>query len=319
LLMLGANAGLFDALDRWFLSDNVVLQMPRALAKLGEWPAADLPLDPRWSGEACGRAPHMLAFMGSRAGVPSRVRAAVAAGAARHGLGWRCSVALRLLRTRESFMSSFVRARGELHCPRYVTATLWRLGQAVAAGPSSGTVAFVDVGASLGDCMLVAATLLPEGTLRGITFEADSLAVDAQKASMAINGLTSGKANASNVIVKHAALLNETGQFFTPELLNGKTEQLPSTTLDSELAYKHEHIDLLNVYVGGAFRMAVLKGTRLLLEAQRVSCILIQLTAEVRRVQLARYMASVGYRACDRSLGAWVPHVGGWCQLCLSR
>merc|ERR1711982_70751 len=89
---------------------------------------------------------------------------------------WRCGVAMRVIRARHSYMSDLVRRRGELHCHRRVIRFLWNLSQVmITKGIFSPRAVFVEVGSSLGDCMLAAAALLPEGSLHGVAFEAEPL------------------------------------------------------------------------------------------------------------------------------------------------
>jgi len=109
ILLLDCRSGLLEELDRQFLSDTVLMQLPRAFHRSLQ---PRVQASQRWKSSNCGRSPHGMNLMGT----PKLAHAFVAAASARNGLTWRCGVAMRVLRTRESFMSDLVRRRGFAAC-----------------------------------------------------------------------------------------------------------------------------------------------------------------------------------------------------------
>lgn len=110
----------------------------------------------------------------------------------------------------DHLISAKVRSFGQLDCGRDVLHTLWQQGLAVAA---SGTLArkfrYVDVGASLGDCSLAAAALLPWGALSAVAFDADSRVIGLLREAAQMNGLSGGRANDSSLVARLALLGDE--------------------------------------------------------------------------------------------------------------
>ena len=169
---------------------------------------------------------------------------------------------------------------------------------------------FVDVGAALGDCMVVAAFLLPAGRLRGIAFEAHPGLAARARDTFLINGMASALPNTTQVMIKRIALgagsfhLNgsETDAGFNP--IYGITERrmvVKGSNLDAELErLKHvKSVDLLHVFtnVGEA---AVLRGAWKLLQAQRVGCVLLVATQDRReRRPLYRILRMSGYHVAS--------------------
>jgi len=302
MLLLDDKWRLLDALDRHFLPGIVMLTLPKAVvdAKSLAGPDDGTPAMLRAQSRRCGL-PHCRGLFGVssvRRGNWALNSQSAPLPDGRLAEHWRCSVAMRILR-RRTFYSDNIRAQCALHCNRVVINALWRLGQrAAAAGPTAPRVRFVDVGASIGDCALAAAALVPEGHLQGLALEADPEAVALLRESLLLNGLGSSRVNASTFAVRHAVVggpsdaprprfsrlgvwLDERdaraaaacGSGTPPPQEAGRPSprlQLPFTTLDRELR-GWGHVDLLHVQVYGK-ELAVLRGAAQLLRGGRVRC-----------------------------------------------
>eukprot|EP00929_Paragymnodinium_shiwhaense_P119290 TRINITY_DN91180_c0_g1_i1.p1 TRINITY_DN91180_c0_g1~~TRINITY_DN91180_c0_g1_i1.p1 ORF type:complete len:617 (-),score=57.64 TRINITY_DN91180_c0_g1_i1:36-1886(-) len=301
-LYLDKQHKLISALDRIFLSDTVLLRLPQAFLYFGE-PRDFNELDGVASSWQAGHCRHAFQH---RSGLFNSPKVATAMISVENRKIWRCAVAMRLLTSRDSWMSDVVRARGELHCS---TSFLYRVKTWGERGSRPMTV--VEVGASLGDCMLAAATFLPEGWLHGYAFEADPSAVKVLSQSLELNGLHVVAENRSWVQAKHAVMSDRTSQPYhairthrgiTIEMASTQPGQESSTSLfsqslDDDLPNELEVIDLLHVFANGA-ELMILQGASRLLKAGRVRCVVATVGDKRLKEMVGPQLQPFGYRTC---------------------
>eukprot|EP00747_Dinoflagellata_sp_TGD_P033630 gnl/TRDRNA2_/TRDRNA2_136746_c1_seq1.p1 gnl/TRDRNA2_/TRDRNA2_136746_c1~~gnl/TRDRNA2_/TRDRNA2_136746_c1_seq1.p1 ORF type:complete len:411 (+),score=65.65 gnl/TRDRNA2_/TRDRNA2_136746_c1_seq1:54-1235(+) len=343
IMLLAGHFELQQILDTVFLADTVVLRLPMAF---GAAQAQISHKEKRWRSAHCGRFRHCRGLYAD----PSQAKAAAALirrtvpGAA----AWRCDVAIRVLR-RRSLLSNNIRAKCTLQCEGPVVEVLRRHGLAietsllhhrsasdVALGSQDLLLRYVDVGASLGDCALAAASLVPEGHLHVLSFDVDAETVALMRESVALNRLRAADlqqarshtgaglayANASSVEVRHVALVGpaagmEVGVLFAedvgaalasrrcpggapvppmPREVVPVLQQIRASTLDMELENFQGRIDVLTVFANSA-EMDVLQGAEKLLLAKRVRCLLaIANGCPDRGAALEEFLRSMGYR-----------------------
>jgi len=217
-------------------------------------------------------------------------------------------------------MGGMVRVRGELHCSIMLKRVLWRHGRIASTTPDSKPVHYVDVGTGLGDCMLVAASVIPEGKLRGLAIDAHAESVSLLRKSLMINGLTGSHRNASTGQAVNIALSNKSAGKVQANLVDGKTKALITTsTLDFEYQHTSHDIDVLSVHVAG-YEEAVLRGSEQLLRAGRIRCVVSLTTNHTVTNRAVLYLRSLGYSVCGRRHSyhgaTLVPRVGGACEAC---
>eukprot|EP00929_Paragymnodinium_shiwhaense_P115412 TRINITY_DN84262_c0_g1_i1.p1 TRINITY_DN84262_c0_g1~~TRINITY_DN84262_c0_g1_i1.p1 ORF type:complete len:638 (-),score=63.47 TRINITY_DN84262_c0_g1_i1:45-1958(-) len=311
-LLLEHEHSLFAALDRMFLSDTVLLQLPAAFHYFGQPRALLKGVASDWQVANCRHAFRHGIGLHHR---PKLATALVAAGhkAGRaQASGWGCALAIRLLRSRASWMSDVSRGRGELHCS---FSFLYRMKKFGEANTAKQPVLIVEVGASLGDCMLAAAALIPDGQLRAYAFEADRPSAAVLAETLQLNGLDVVAENRSWVQVRQALLSNESGhavpisrshigiKLIREAQSIGNTPHVLTQTLDDALADNVEGvIDIMHIFANSA-DLLVVQGAARLLKAQRVRCLIATMSNKtLMTMEVQPQVEAFGYKLCD--LGA---------------
>ena len=190
------------------------------------------------------------------------------------------------------FLSDSIRSECLARCSRSVVGTLRQLSEVLVGVVAKTPLAFVDAGSAMGECMLSAAFMLPEGRLRGLALEASPKFAKRIRQTLHINGI-SGPAshNITQVVVKNVALgsahskmlgsISGVGFVFANGWMPTPGHVfVRSSTLDHEVAShvgRKETVDLLHIFVNSG-EPAVLKGARQLLLDRRVGCVLVQVS-----------------------------------------
>ncbi|CAE7229374.1 unnamed protein product [Symbiodinium sp. KB8] len=215
------------------------------------------------------------------------------------------------------FLSDSIRSECMLRCSKSVVRTLRQLSGAVVGFVAKTPLTYVDAGAAMGECMLLAAFMLPEGRLRGLAFEALPRFVNRIRETLHINGITaSASHNSTQVVVKNVALGSTQSKMlgsFSHAGFVSETFGVPtwgrvfvrSSTLDHEVAShlgRKETIDLLHIFVN-SWEPAVLKGTRQLLLDRRVGCVLVQVYGRETMFSIVKgLLRTAGYSVKNHSL-----------------
>ncbi|CAE7222843.1 unnamed protein product [Symbiodinium necroappetens] len=186
------------------------------------------------------------------------------------------------------------RSKCNVTCPKAVLGLLGEvselfMGQSVPRTP----FVYVDVGAALGDCMMSASFLFPEGRLQGIAFEAIPVWASRMRETFRINGISAeALPNRTQVLVRSVFLGSEksrsvymaggwglggsSGATDPGSVGSFQPLTLRTSTLDDEVAVSGiGRVDLLHIFVN-AVEPAVLQGARRLLQQHRVGCALVQ-------------------------------------------
>eukprot|EP00439_Symbiodinium_sp_Y106_P053297 s3047_g7.t1 len=210
------------------------------------------------------------------------------------------------------FLSDSIRSECLARCENSVLAVLRQVSDIVLRFDVKAPFTYVDAGAALGECMLSAAFILPEGRLRGLAFEALPKWAKRIKETLRINGLSaSASQNHTQVVLKNLALgsvrSKMLGSFAVGGFIAGSRGSVVarSSTLDHEVASqlgREETVDLLHIFVN-SWEPAVLKGARQLLLDRRVGCVLVQVyDRESMSAVVKGLLRKVGYAVTNHSL-----------------
>ncbi|CAE6948932.1 unnamed protein product [Symbiodinium sp. CCMP2456] len=215
------------------------------------------------------------------------------------------------------FLSDSIRSECLARCSKSVIRTLRHLSGALVGFVAKTPLTYVDAGAAMGECMLSAAFMLPEGRLRGLAFEALPTFVNRIRETLHINGITaSASHNGTHVVVKNVALGSARskmlGSFSHAGFVSGTFGMttwgrvfVRSSTLDHEVAShlgRKETIDLLHIFVN-SWEPAVLKGARQLLLDRRVGCVLVQVYDRETMSSIVKgLLRTAGYTVKNHSL-----------------
>mmetsp|Transcript_219 Transcript_219/g.642 ORF Transcript_219/g.642 Transcript_219/m.642 type:complete len:324 (+) Transcript_219:3-974(+) len=275
-------------MHRLWLPGTMLLQLPRMLfGSAGRPPLPEIADSARWRSRPCGRFRHGRGLHGLPRSDRRLPIVPQGGDQGLHSMPWRCAVAIRLLRGRH-LISDYIRRHRALYCAEEVLEVLWAAAEAAASGGSC-PFRFVDVGASLGDCTLAAAALLPEGCLQGMALDGDPKAVGMLRQSVALNGLSGPSANAS-VQVRQVMLSDSRhadgsarvdGNGVTVAHVNAAANLLglwavPTSTLDRELRRFGRPIDLTSIFGALGLGISILRGAQGLLREGRVRCLLVR-------------------------------------------
>lgn len=302
-----------EKLDRLFLPDVVLLQLPRAIRSLRGYANEEMADASMWNSDIGGRFPHCRTSFGKASMAAAAVRPrslTVASGVIRSApvWAWRTGIAVRTL-GRRTMLSDNLHARCHVTCPTLVVQVLWEHGRAVAAEAirsSTPVLRVVDLGASLGDCALVAAAVIPDGHYHGLAFEAHPEAAAVLRETVALNGLSGQSLNSSTVVVRQVAL----GPPGSPSFIGISPSPdepdvvVRSGTLDGELRNWRQEIDVLTVNVRGA-ALQVLRGSWNLLRARRVKCALVYGKTKDTVDKLVMFFGDLGY-STETVPGHWL-------------
>lgn len=288
-------------LDKLFLPDAVLLRLPRAIRSLRGYANEEMADAAMWSGDIGSRFPHCRTSFGKgsmlAAAVRQRSLSSVFGGIdhVTRMQAWRTGIAMRTL-GRRTMLSDNLHARCHVTCPVLVVQVLWEHGKAAAASVHSRILRVVDLGASLGDCVLIAAAVIPDGLYHGLAFEAHPEAAAVLRENIVLNGLYGQSLNGSTVVVRQVALgpPGDPGFIGISPSPDEPDVIVRSGTLDRELRNWRQTIDILTVNVRGA-ALQVLEGARNLLLAMRVKCALVYGKSKDTVDMLILFFSGLGY------------------------
>ncbi|CAE7657097.1 unnamed protein product [Symbiodinium sp. CCMP2456] len=186
-------------------------------------------------------------------------------------------------------MSDSIRSGCFARCSNSVIDLLNRVSEVLVDLPAT-TFTYVDAGAAMGECMLSAAFLLPDGRLRGLAFEALPKWAKRMRQSLRLNGV-SFSGNGTQVEVKTLALgqsgrkllgsVDGGGFYAKVTHKGGGIFMVKTSSLDDEITanmqFRNEayRIDFLHIFANHC-EPDILKGARQLLLERRVGCVLAQ-------------------------------------------
>eukprot|EP00927_Polykrikos_kofoidii_P053893 TRINITY_DN48418_c0_g1_i1.p1 TRINITY_DN48418_c0_g1~~TRINITY_DN48418_c0_g1_i1.p1 ORF type:complete len:665 (-),score=75.37 TRINITY_DN48418_c0_g1_i1:107-2101(-) len=241
-------------------------------------------------------------------------------------------IVMRVLRSRDAdaLLSKNIVTRCYVMCSPILSQLMYRQAEALAqaglyANPRRGSpVRFVDVGAALGDCMLTAATLFPDGQLRGLAFEANPQSAFLLRETMKLNGFTprfqslseSSSSHSSQVWVRGVALgsadqrvlhgfVNHAGFSFVPTRF--ASHKIRSVTLDSQLeGMGWPHVDLMSIFTNG-WEMFVLQGVSRALKSRKVDCLAVCVSGEPANIS-----RNLGHKQAQKRVAFWRKEIVLW-------
>ncbi|CAE7245210.1 unnamed protein product, partial [Symbiodinium sp. CCMP2456] len=213
--------------------------------------------------------------------------------------------------TDRDFLSDSIRSECLARCENSVLGVLRQVSDILLRSDVKAPFFYVDAGAALGECMLSAAFLVPEGRLRGLAFEALPKWAKRIKETLRINGIAASGSHNTQVVLKNVALGSTRskmlGSFAVGGFIAGARGSIlaRSSTLDHEIAShlgREETVDLLHIFVN-SWEPAVLKGARQLLLDRRVGCVLVQVyDRESMSAVVKGLLRKVGYAVTNHSL-----------------
>ncbi|CAJ1327068.1 unnamed protein product [Effrenium voratum] len=238
--LLLQGGAFWRALDALLLPDYVQLCLPQALNTL------DVPPE----SSPC-RLRHCRHFWGA-----SSLQAAQ--------VNW--TEAIFKVEPRRRLLSDNLRSDCRLTCsPRVL--------QVLQAAQSLPRFRYVDVGAAMGDCMMVASFFLSQ-RLTGVSFEPLPGHAQSARKTFMLNGRR-------NLRLRWQALGRQSGRIQGQVFHGGFGHQVkgtplsvPSTTLDKALSLRGEFIDLLTIFVNH-WEADVLDGASTLLRRKQIGCVLV--------------------------------------------
>ena len=281
-LLIDTDAQKFwHLLDRVLLPDGVRLCLPQVVNAILHPPST---LGFEASGSCV--AAHCTHFWG--------MEAAMAAGKAGIANNHSATAVVRL-ELQHNLLNNKLRNSCSLKCPPRLV-TLLQTVSGILKTSNSERFTFIDIGAALGDCQVVASFLLPAGRLRGISFEAHPGMAARARETYLVNGMMQVTINSMALGIGSFRLTGRnTNAGFIVNGTFGRRMVVDGSNLDAELErLKHVRlVDLMLVFTNGG-EAKILRGARQLLQAQRVGCVMVT-TARKEFRPLYRLLHMTGY------------------------